>query len=55
MIYILIAFFIAVGYYTFTYGLYLLKKEKNKLAAAGTIILAIIGTAVPVVVLFLKY
>lgn len=55
MIYLLIFFFIGIGYYNFTYGVYLLKNENNKLAAAGTFILAIVGTVVPIIVLIWRY
>jgi hypothetical protein len=55
MIYLLILFLIAVGYYTFTYGVFIMTKEKNTLAAVGTILLAVIGTILPIIVLFLKY
>jgi len=55
MIYLLILFFLAVGYYTCSYGAFIIKKEKNILAAVGTIALGIIGTVVPIMVLFMKY
>jgi hypothetical protein len=55
MKYLLILFLIAVGYYTFTYGVFIIRKEKNTLAAAGTILLAVIGILAPIIVLFIKY
>lgn len=55
MIYLLNLFFIAIGYYTYTYGLFILKKEKNLLAATGTVFLAVVGTLAPIIVLFIKY
>lgn len=55
MIYLLIILFIAIGYHTCTYGVFIIKKEKNMLAAIGTILLAFIGIVVPIIVLFLKY
>ncbi|HEY9061447.1 MAG TPA: hypothetical protein VIO64_13215 [Pseudobacteroides sp.] len=55
MIYLLIILCVAIGYYTCTYGVFILKNEKNMLAAIGTILLAVISTVVSIIVLFLKY
>lgn len=54
MNYLLSLFIIAVGYYTTTYGVHLWKNENNKLGSVGTIIIAIVGTVVPIIVLFVK-
>lgn len=42
------------GYHCFTYGISLWKNDKNKLGAVGTIMVATIGTIVPIVALFVK-
>jgi hypothetical protein len=55
MIYLLILILIAIGYYTFTYGVFIIRREKNTLAAAGTILLAVVGTLAPIIALFIKY
>ncbi len=55
MIYLLIPFLLAVGYYTCSYGVFIMKKEKNILAAVGTIALGIIGVIVPIIVFLIKY
>lgn len=54
MIYILCLFIIGSNYYTLTYGIYLWKNENNKLGSVGTIVIAIIGTIVPILVAFIK-
>ena len=45
----------AAGVYTFSYGVYLAKKEKNALAAFGTILLSLISVAAPAIMFILKY
>lgn len=45
---------LAIGYYTFTYGMSLWKDDKNKLGAFGTILIAILGIAAPLVFMFIK-
>ncbi|NLK85994.1 MAG: hypothetical protein GX279_00685 [Clostridiaceae bacterium] len=55
IIFIIILFVVAAGIYTFSYGIYLAKKEKNALAAFGTIFLSLITVAAPVIMLILKY
>jgi hypothetical protein len=37
------------GYYSFSYGIFQWKKEKNKLGAFGTILFSIVGTVIPVI------
>lgn len=54
MIYILFLFIIVSNYYTLTYGVYLWKNENNKLGSVGTIAIAVIGTIVPILVVFIK-
>jgi hypothetical protein len=54
MIYLLCLFIIGSGYYTTTYGVHLWKNENNKLGGVGTIIIAVVGTIVPIIVLFVK-
>lgn len=55
MIYILMLFLLAVCYHTISYSIYLIKKEKNKLAAFGTIVIALLGLAAPVLMLIYRY
>ena len=55
MIYILSLFIVCAGYYTLTFGITMWKQENNKLGGLGAVILAIIGTIVPIIVLFIKY
>lgn len=55
MIYTLVVLFAAVSYHTFSYGKYLIKKEKNSLAAFGAILMGIINLLIPTLFLILKY
>ena len=55
MIYFIIPLLLAVGYHTMSYGIYLVKKEKNNLAATGTFILMALSLVTPVVVIILRY
>ncbi len=55
MIYLLILFLLAVSYHTFSYGIFLIKKEKNKLAAFGTILLSLLNLVIPTYVLLLRF
>ena len=55
MIYLLILPLLAVGYHTMSYGIYLIKKEKNNLAAAGTFILMALSLVGAVLALILRY
>lgn len=54
MIYIFTIFMIFVGYYSFTYGISLWRDDKNRLASFGVIAISIIGTVLPLVVMFMK-
>lgn len=36
-------------YYSFTYGIYLWKNEKNKLPALGVMLITILGVIVPII------
>ena len=55
MIYLFILVLLAISYHTFSYGVFLVKKEKNKLAAFGTILLSLLNLAVPIYVIILRY
>ncbi len=46
---------IIASVHTFSYGIFLAKKERNTLAAFGVILLASITLAVPALMLILKY
>lgn len=54
MRYFLILIFLVIGYHTFSYGVNVLKNEKNKLAAFGVFLLAVAGVCIPAVMLFVK-
>jgi hypothetical protein len=49
MIYLLIfvLFLLAVNYYAFSYGLFLVRKEKNRLAGFGIFLLVLVCFLVP--------
>jgi len=55
MIFILAIFLFAVSYHAFSYGLHLIKKEKNFLAAIGVISMAVINLAAPILLFIIKY
>jgi hypothetical protein len=55
MIYGTIIIFLAIGYHTFTYGIYILKNERSKLPAFAVFALAIIATVAPITALFTRY
>lgn len=54
MIYILVLFMLACGYYTLSYGVSLYQEDGNRLGGAATIILSLVGTIGPIMVLFMK-
>lgn len=51
--YLSIIFILCFGYYTVSYAIFLLTQKDEKLAAFGTLLIAIIGTGVPIIGLFL--
>lgn len=53
MVYIFVLFMLGSGYYTFTFGVNQWKK-KNRLGGISTMAVAILGTFVPIAVLFLR-
>ena len=55
MTYLFIPVLLAISYHTFSYGIFLIKKEKNRLAAFGTILLSLLNLVVPVYVIILRY
>lgn len=55
MIFVLTIFLAAVSYHTFSYGMHLIKKEKNTLAAIGVISMAAINLVAPVILSIFKY
>jgi hypothetical protein len=54
MKYIFLAFMLGCGYYTLTYGIYLFRKERNKLGGSAMVMLAIVGTLIPAFVMLIK-
>lgn len=54
MLYIFTLFMLGCGYYTLTYGISLWRDDKNKLGGFGAAAVAILGTVVPIVVLYMK-
>ncbi|MCX7920731.1 MAG: YczI family protein [Clostridia bacterium] len=53
MLYLFMLAMIASGYYTFTFGVNQWNK-KNKLGGISTMVVAVLGTIVPSIVLYLK-
>ncbi|AEY66488.1 YczI family protein [Clostridium sp. BNL1100] len=53
MIYILMFLMLLSGYYTFTFGINQIKR-RNRLGGFSTIVVAILGTIVPMVILYMK-
>lgn len=51
---ILAIFILGVGYHTFTFGKSLWKDEKNKLGAFGAILIATLGTVVPLALMWIR-
>jgi len=54
MIYIFSVFMLLTGYYCLTYGISLWKDDRNKFGSVGVVVASILGTVVPLVVMFLK-
>lgn len=54
MIYLLSFFMLIAGYYTLSYGISLYQDEGNLLGGVATIGIALIGTIIPIIVLFIK-
>jgi ABC-type maltose transport system permease subunit len=54
MIYILACFMLTSGYYTLTYGISIYKEDSNKLGGYASIAVAVLGTLLPIIILFLK-
>ena len=54
MIYILGIFMLWAGYYGLSYSVSLWKEDNNKLGSIGTAVISIVGSLVPLVVVFLK-
>ncbi len=52
--YVAALFILACGYYTFTYGKSLWKDENNVLGGMGAIIMAGIGTLIPIAYMLIK-
>jgi hypothetical protein len=51
---ILLIFILGVGYHTFTFGRSLWKDEKNKLGAFGAILIAVLGTIIPLAMMWIR-
>ena len=54
MTYVFAILMLMIGYYTLTFGISLWKNDKNRLGGAGAIIMAVVGTLIPIIVLFVK-
>lgn len=54
MVYIVMILMLLIGYYTLTFGISLWRDSNNKLGSVGAIIIAVLGTIVPIVVMFVK-
>lgn len=53
MIYIFMLFMLGCGYYTLTFGISQWKK-KNRLGGISTMVVALLGTIVPIIVMYIK-
>ncbi len=53
MIYIVMFLMLLSGYYTFTFGISQIKR-KNILGGISTIVVAVLGTIVPMAILYMK-
>jgi hypothetical protein len=54
MIYILMIFMLLAGYYSLTYGVSLWRDDNKRLGSVGAILIAVLGTIIPIVFLYLK-
>lgn len=54
MAYLLGVFMLWAGYYGITYSVSLWKDENNKMGSIGAGIISVIGTVIPIVVMFIK-
>lgn len=54
MLFIVLIFVLVCGWYTLTYGMTILIKEKNKLGGIAVIAVAILSTIMPIAVMLMK-
>lgn len=54
MVYLLGVFMLWAGYYGLSYSVSLWRDEKNKLGSMGAAAISVVGTIVPLVVVFMK-
>lgn len=54
MVFIVSMVILISGYYTFTYGITIYLKDKNKLGGFATMALALISTILPIIMIFMK-
>lgn len=54
MMYVTAFFVLCAGWYTFSYGLSLWKEDKNQLGSVGAILMALLGTVLPLALLIWK-
>lgn len=54
MIYVFILFMLGCGFYTLTYGVSLIRDDKNKLGGIAVSVYAVTATIAPIVVLLMK-
>jgi len=54
MMYLFMTFMLCCGYYSFTYGVCLWRKERNRLGGSAIILLSVFSTLIPIFVMFLK-
>jgi hypothetical protein len=55
MIYGIIIILAAFSYHILSYGMHLIRKEKNTLAAVGVILIAVINLAAPIILIIFNY
>lgn len=54
MVYLLVIFMIWAGYYGVTYAVSLWKEDGNRMGSIGAGAISIVGTIIPIVVIFIK-
>lgn len=54
MKFFVIPFILAASYYTVTYGVSVWRREKNKPGGVSVILLALLGAALPIALLFIE-
>jgi len=54
LIYVLTIFMLMAGYYSTTYGISLWRDDNEKLGSIGAILISVLGTLIPIIVMFIQ-